>query len=505
MIQNEHKYLIGLDNGGTVIKAVLFDTNGTQLKECSVKVKSYTAKPGYMERDMEQLWEANAACIKGLMSDSEIGPEQIACIGFSGHGKGLYLWGEDGPFYPGILSADHRAWEYPKRWQENGVLDEIYPQICQQLIAGQQVSLLAWLKDNEKAVYDQIKYVFSIKDYIRYRLTDEAKSEITDLSGSGLMNIRDKKIDSAILERLGIPEIYNKIPPLCRSDEICGYLTAQAAEKCGLKAGIPVSGGMFDIDACAIAMNVSTPESLCMITGTWSINEFISREPVINTEIAMNSIFAIPEYYLVEECSPTSAGNLEWILEQMIDKSQLKEGDSLYDMVNHKVDAISPQDCDLYFLPFLYGSNHHPLAKACFIGMSSYHTDGHLLRAVFEGVVYSAKTHLDKLLKVRSRPSAIRLAGGIVNSPVWVQIFADITGFPIECVAGVQELGALGAAMSAAVAGGIFADYESAAEHMVTISQPVYPNKERHQIYQKKYQKYCNIVNALETVWETPE
>ena len=160
---------------------------------------------------------------------------------------------------------------------------------------------------------------------------------------------------------------------------------------------------MFDIDACAVAADITSPEELVTIAGTWSINEFISEQPIMDGNIAMNSLFAIPGYYLAEECSATSSGNLEWYLENCLVTGQVPEGENVYDYVNRLVDSVKPEESDVYYLPFLYGSNAHPLGKAAFVGLTTYHGKEHMLRAVYEGVAFSHKRHIDKLLASKSR------------------------------------------------------------------------------------------------------
>ncbi len=145
-------------------------------------------------------------------------------------------------------------------------------------------------------------------------LTGEAYLEMTDYSGTALMNIAERRHDKELLKEYGMEEVYDMLPPLKKSNDICGYISNEVSEITGLAEGTPVSGGMFDIDACAIAMDVTSPDKLCVIAGTWSINEYISSTPVTNGTIMMNSIFCIPEYYLIEECSPTSASNSEWYI-----------------------------------------------------------------------------------------------------------------------------------------------------------------------------------------------
>lgn len=496
------QYIIGIDNGGTVSKAAVFDIKGTELSVASRQTPVFSPRPGYAERDMDALWKSNCCCVKQAVEQAGIHPEDVAAVAVCGHGKGLYAWGKNGrPAYNGIVSTDNRAWKYPEKWRMEGTFEALYPQLCQQLIACQQAALLAWLKDHNRSVYDNIRYAFSVKDYIRYRLTGEAYCEVTDISGSGLMDIKNARFDRDMLERMGIAEAYEMLAPLKCSQDRCGSITAEAAALTGLRQGTPVAGGMFDIDACAIAMSVTRPEELCTITGTWSINEFISKTPITGTKIAMNSLYAIPGYYLIEECSATSAGNLEWIIEQMYQNEPLPPEQELYDYLNELVASIPVEESEVYFLPFLNGSNAHPLAKASFVGLTSFHTKAHMLRAVYEGVAYSAKTHVERLLSVRESPQTIRMAGGAAKSPTWVQMFADVLELPVETVQNVRELGALGCAMAAAVCVGIYPNYQTAAKHMVRVSEPVLPDPEKVSIYRRKYEKYTAIKEALDNLW----
>lgn len=496
------QYVMGLDNGGTTTKAAIFDLHGKEIATVGKSTAMITPKSGYTERDMEELWLTNCDCIRNVLEKAGIAGTDILGIAVCGHGKGLYLWGKDGkPAYNGIVSTDRRAWKYPEEWHKNGAYDELHGRLCQEFMACQQVSLLAWMKEHKRDVYDNIKYVFSVKDYVRFRLTGEAYSEATDISGSGLMNVRDVRFDKDILERLGIEEVYDMIPPLRYSCDLCGTISKEVSEMTGLSVGTAVAGGMFDIDACAVAVDITSPKRMCTIAGTWSINEYISETPVMNGSVAMNSLFAIPGYYLVEECSATSSGNLEWYLENCMKQETISETGNIYDTANKKVASIRPDECDVYFLPFLYGSNAHPLGKGAFVGLTVYHNTGHMLRAIYEGVVYSHKTHIEKLLSSRKIPEAIRMAGGACNSKVWVQMFADILGFPIEIV-DAKELGALGCGMAAAVAAGVYKDYKEAARYMVHVSKRVEPNPDMQEIYGQKYKRYRSIVERLDTIWE---
>lgn len=230
-------------------------------------------------------------------------------------------------------------------WRTDGTEKAAFALSCQHVMACQPVALLAWLRDHEPGVLENIKWVFACKDYVRFRLTGEARAEVTDYSGSGLMNLHTKSFDPALLKLFGIEAIASALPPLCNSLEIAGRITAEAAQATGLAEGTPVIGGMFDIDACALAVNVTDEEHICMIAGTWSINEYIRREPVTDGRVLMNSLFCLPEYYLIEESSPTSAGNNEWFIQQLLPelvqeaKAQSK---SIYALMNQWLRSSPP-------------------------------------------------------------------------------------------------------------------------------------------------------------------
>ena len=274
-------YYLGLDSGGTRTKAALFTAGGRELCSASVPGAVLSSRPGHAERDMEELWQSACEVIRRVVEKSGVRPEEVAALGICGHGKGLYLWGRDGrPARPGIVSADSRAYRYPELWRAEGRLELARRRTLQDMLPCHPAALLAWLRDNEPQSFAEIRWVFSCKDYLRFRFTGEAAAELTDSSGSGLLDLRSRRYEPELLELFGLGEIRGALPPLADSGELCGRLSAGAARLCGLLPGTPVSGGMFDIDACALAAGLRGEGELCAVAGTWSINEYLSREPV---------------------------------------------------------------------------------------------------------------------------------------------------------------------------------------------------------------------------------
>lgn len=491
------RYYLGIDNGGTNTKAAVFDETGKQVAAASESTRMVYLRPGFVERDMEEMWQANCAVIKSAVAKAGIRPEDIRSIAICGHGKGLYLWGKNGqPVRRGIASTDNRAISYQERWKRDGTELAAFELTCQHIMACQPIPLLAWLRDNEPECLNEVKYIFACKDYIRFRMTGEAFAERTDFSGSGLLNLHTGNYDERILGLFGMEQLAGALPPLMDAVDICGYVTAEAAALTGLCEGTPVAGGMFDIDACALSAAVVDDKHVCMVAGTWSINEFALTKPVVDGRVLMNSLFCMPGRYLIEESSATSAGNLAWYLRNFAD------GEDIYGEANHLAESVDAQELSPVFLPFIMASNVNPNAKGAFVGINANHTKGHMVRSIYEGIAFCHRWHYEKLLDLMDKPPvSIRLVGGVANSAVWTQIFADVMKCPVE-TSSVEETGAHGAAIAAAVAVGDMPDITSALKSMVELSEPVLPNERNLEVYDKKYELYKSIIDRLDPIWD---
>ncbi|WP_320128698.1 FGGY-family carbohydrate kinase [uncultured Sphaerochaeta sp.] len=500
------RYYLGLDNGGTRTKACIYTKEGEEISSASCSTSMFARQPGYAEIDMQQMQETNYRVIKEVLEKSKINAKDIVGISVCGHGKGLYLVNKQGkPARYGILSSDNRAWEYPLKWKADGTAEKVYGKTFQQIMAPQAVCLLAYLKDTEPKSLENLGWIFECKDYIRFILTGKAYAELTDYSGANLVNLNTKQYDKDLLRLFDLEQFFLNLPPLVSSTDFCGAITEDVARITGLEPGTPVYGGMFDIDACAIALQVTDEQPICMIGGTWSINEFLSKKPIGDHTVAMTSIFCDTAYYLEEESSPTSAVNLEWCVKTLLQEFTQdckQKGKDVYQELDTWIERIADDDSYPLYFPFIMASNVHPNAKACFIGLSYYHTRPHLLKSVFEGVAFSHRYHLEKLLQGKSTKTPnIRLAGGVVNSRPWVQMFADVMHFPIEVVS-VKETGTLGCAMNIGVATGDYENYQQAAQAMVKVGKIIRPNKARQEFYDKRYQLYLQLLDTLDPFWD---
>jgi L-xylulokinase len=502
---NTTAYLLGIDNGNTVSKAALFDLAGHEIAVASRPAETTYPHPGWTERSMDSLWASTAEAIRAVVAESGVDPSAIRAVGVTAHGNGLYLIDKHGhPVRPGIQSLDTRAAGILEaRAAQNG-LARAFPSILQEFWPAQPNALLPWLKQNEPESYARIDKIFLCKDYVKYRLTGEATSDYTDMSGTCLLDNRNRRYSTHLLDIYGIPEMADALPRLAESTEVIGHVTAKAATETGLAKGTPVVGGLFDVDAGALGAGVIDTGTLCMIAGTWSINEVLIDAPVENPALAMVSVAAIPGKWLVLEASATSTTNLEWFIDQCCGDERAeaaRRGISVYQLINELVAGLPAGASEIIFHPFLFGSNVQPSARAGFYGVAGWHTKAHLLRALYEGVVFSHLTHVNKL-RALGEPERARLTGGGSRSSVWTQIFADAINLPIEVAEGA-EVSARGAAMAAGIGVGLYADFADAVAQAVRIERVQAPIPANTPYYLERFAAYSQITKAMQAAWDS--
>jgi L-xylulokinase len=327
--------------------------------------------------------------------------------------------------------------------------------------------------------------------------------EYSDSTGSGLINTRDRKIDAAMLDIVGLGFLSEKLPPLRYATEQCGSITQEAAGETGLKAGTPVAAGCYDIDSAGLGTGLADESLMNVIVGSWANNQFISREPVISEDLFSTTVYAIEGYYLMLEGSPTGAMNLEWFVDNFMQaekKTAEASGESVYKIVDEEVAAVKPENSLVIFLPFLYGSNVNPKAKGTLIGMDGSYGRKEILRAFFEGICFTHRYHIERLSSYKKMPGVARMSGGAVKSPLWRQMFADVLDKSME-VTGVSELGCLGASMCAAVCAGLYKDLSEAGKNMVKVTERTDPNPALKAIYDQKYETYKKYIKTLDGSW----
>ncbi|PDT82268.1 carbohydrate kinase [Bradyrhizobium sp. Y36] len=492
--------IIGIDAGGTMTKAALFDATGREFACVRQPNRMLFPKPNHTERDAESMWQAAATAVRSLLESTGTSSSDVAAVSVTGYGSGIYLVDRDGrTVRPGVVSTDGRAAAIVDGWRRDGRVARNEPRIQQRIWSGQAISLMAWFQEHEPEIVDRTSSVLMCKDFLRARLCGDRSTDPTDAGIAGFIDVTTATYAEAMLDDLGLARWRTKLPPICPSIDVAGAITHEAAAATGLKQGTAVVRGVVDVAGSALASGVTRPDQLSMVAGTFSINSTLHRSPRSSVMPFLQMPYPIEGWLLATEGSATSASNFEWFCRNILDGEAARavsSGRSIYDVCNDLVADALARDNDILFLPYLFGSPEG--APAGFLGMQAANTLGDLIRAIFEGVAFAHRTDIERLLSGpdAARPQSIRLAGGASRSRIWGQLFADVLGLPIEVTDG-SELGARGAAISAAVAVGLHDSVQQAVDSMVRVVDRFDPEDGRHALYDRKFMRFRETTKAL--------
>lgn len=490
------KRIVGIDTGGTMVKAAVFELDGAETGSDRRPNQVAYPEPGHTEVDADGLWVAAGAAVRGVLEATGTDPADVVGVSTTGHGNGLYAVDADGrPVMPGIISTDSRAADLGREWQRDGLADVAQPVILQRFWAGQTLPLLGWFARHRPGFLDRAAALFGSKDYLRARLTGELSTDVTEAAVSGLADLNTGEYALNLFERLGLGDVATRLPPIRPSLAVAGSVTADAAAATGLRQGTPVVRGLTDVVACAIGSGVTSPDQMAIIAGTFSVNESLSREPRRAVAPMLQMPYPVGGLFISAECSATSASNLEWVCRTFLQTDVA--GQSVYDRCNGLVQqALGRRPTDILFFPFLFGGPDN--APAGLLGMTAAHDLADVLRSVFEGIAFAHRLDIDRLRRggAAMPPSVGRLAGGAARSDVWPQIFADVLGFPIEVTDGA-ELGAKGAAMCVATTLGLHGDLGAAVAAMVRVVRRFEPDPARHRDAETKFARFADMAAVL--------
>ena len=496
-------YLVGIDIGGTFVKAVVFSMDGRELGIGSASVPVTASQAGWSDLDADLLWARTAGAIREALGATTIDPGEIAGVGLSGTGNGLaVLDASMRTVRPIILSSDTRAAGIVEEWQAAGLPAATFPLIRQGLWSGQPAALLAWFARHEPDTYARIEHVMLCKDWVRHRLTGELGTDVTDATAAGLADVVSGTYATSVFEMLGLGRLGRLLPPIAPPATVGGRITADAAAATGLAAGTPVAVGLFDCAATAVGAGCFDPGQVCLIIGTWSINEVVVDEPILAPSIAFETAHALRDRWLLLEASQTSATNLAWYLDQF-GRPERELADQratdIYSILDEIV-ATAPLGAEgVSFHPYLRGSVTNPAARAALVGLGAWHDRSHVIRAVYEGIAFSHLDHVEHLRQVVP-VGEVRLTGGGSRSPIWSQMFADILGVP-AVVPATTEAGAFGAAIDAAVAVGLAKDHIAAYERFASrVGRRYEPDAATSSAYREAHEQFAATAEALAAV-----
>lgn len=490
----EKNLILGLDVGNTVIKAVLFDMAGRQIAQHAIDGHSTFPQPGYVERDLEELWHNGCEAIRQLLVKSAVDPHSIAGVGCAGHGNGLYLLDKEQQPLLGIQSLDSRAADMATELDRKGG-DLLQARCLQRPWPAQTPTLLAWVKRHAPDLYAQTGTVLFCKDFVNFRLTGCLANDISDLSGAGLLALPEVLLDRELLSLYGLEDALAFFPRLVESADIVGEVTREAAGLTGLSEGTPVIGGFFDVVSSAMGSGVINAGEASVIAGTWSINQVFANKPVISPDVFMVTTFGRDRYVNIES-SATSAANLEWYVHRV----RADHGELAFERCNELVGSVTPRADDPFFHPFIFGSRLGAEFRGGFYGLAGWHGEGHMVRALFEGVCFEHRRHIGVLREAGLPVESAVMSGGGSRSQHWPQIMADVLEIPLR-VAEARETGALGAAIGAAVATGHYPNYEEAVAAMTRVQNAYQPDTAQVSHYRRRYGLYQELTGQLRSFW----
>lgn len=491
------KLLLGVDAGQTVTKAVLFDATGQQVAKGSVKVPLRSPHPCWVERDMDEVWLAAQQAIRMCLAEAGVTTgREVAAIGLSGHNDGLYaVDSRHEPVRAAIVAMDTRAHTVLDRWRDTPVWTQALARSGQVPFAASPAAVLAWLRGHEPAALERSRWLMFCKDWLRLKLTGEVATDPTEASAS-FTDVHTHAYSPQLLDLYGLGELAGKLPPVLPCDAVAGRVTAEVSAATGLTTGTPVVTGAHDVDAAALGIGGTVPGDLTLIAGTFSVNQVVSNRVVIDPRWQVRN-FVRPHQWMSMSTSPASVAALEWFLRVV--EVPTAPGESVYDVIAREVGAHLAGPSEVLFHPFLYGSPHSWPASGTFLGLRGWHTRGHLLRALLEGVVLNHRWHVDALSSALPVTGVTRLTGGAARSETWAQMFADALNRPVE-VPRVEESAARGAALLAGTAIGLLTDIDDA-RALTTAGRLHEPDAARVTVLGETYQVYLAAIDALGPVW----
>ena len=493
-------YLLGIDIGTSSCKAAVFDRAGLVKASVSVKYPVIYQHHGWAEQDPEAWWQAVCQALKKLWDRGGVRPEEIACIGVDGQSWSAIPIDRDGRCLANTpIWMDFRSQDICDRINERVGKDRIFELAGNSLTPNYTTPKVIWYKENLPEVYAKTDKILQSNGFIVFRLTGEVSQDVCQGYGWHCFNMREGKWDPEMARELGIPEGF--LPPIAACDQIVGRVTSAAAEATGLCVGTPVIAGGLDAATSTLGAGVihpgETQEQGGQAGGMSICLDKYSADPRL-----ILSFHVIPGMWLLQG-GPVGGGSvLGWFEREFGDYERDhadETGLSSFDQLNRIAAKVPAASEGTIFLPYMSGERTpiwDPKAKGVFYGLNFATTKGHMARACMEGVAYALRHNIDVAESAGAHAEILRAVGGSANSPVWMQIKADVTQKPVV-VPYSDTAATLGVVMLAGVACGMYASYDEAVALTVRETASYKPNPDNREIYDQAYQTYRDLYMDL--------
>ncbi len=500
-------YFMGIDAGTSGVKVIVMDEEGTVAGRGYCECHVYTPKPGWAEQDPEDWWQALDRAAAMAVRDSGHGP-QIAAIGFSGQMQGCTLLNRDKEAEGNCLiwldqRAAAEARELNRRIDEKEALS-ITGSSC---LPSYWAAKLLWLQRNQLERYRRIDKVVFAKDYLRYRMTGELATDVSDASLTFLLDLKKRAWSKRMLDAAEIPESF--MPERVQeSQEIAGYLKPETAAAWGLCAGIPVMAGGGDQPVGGIGCGAVKSGIIGATIGTSGVVFGACDTPFADTRrrAILSTCHSVPGKYDFLGCTLSAGGSFKWLRDRFFaeEKERLAgQGIDVYDRMCEWAGEAAAGSEGLLFLPYLNGESTPYVdenARGVFFGLNLRHGREALCRSVMEGVTFSLRDTIEIFRENGVAVSEVRAMGGGAKSALWRQIQADVYQARVVTM-NMEEGPAAGAAILACVGAGCYASLEEACSRILRPQTVTEPIPENAGLYEQCYQTYRQLYPALKELY----
>ncbi len=453
-------------------------------------------KPLWAEQRPENWWAACQAAVVGVLAEASAKGSDVHGIGLSGQMHGLVLLDKDNAVIrPALIWCDQRSQAQVDFINRTVTPAKVLEYTANPVVTGFTLPKLLWVRDNEPQQFTRIRKMLLPKDYVRFCLTGEFASDVSDASGTSLFDVVKRRwsypmMDALQLDRAILPTVYE-------SSEITGKLLPSVAEKLGLAAGTPVVGGGGDQAASAVGNGIVETGIVSCTMGTSGVVFAHMDEPHYDPKGRVHTFcHAVPGKWHVMGVTQGAGLSLQWM------RNQLAPGES-YNNLTKEAAAANCGSQGLFWLPYLMGERTPHLdaaARAAWIGLTAKHTRADLIRSIIEGVSYSQKDGLGIIEEIGVPVESVRISGGGANSPFWKQILADVFAKRVSTLAS-QEGSAYGAALLAMVGTGAFSSVQEACRATIVEVESLQPRPVESEQYQKLHRVFQAIYPALKPIY----
>jgi xylulokinase len=499
--------LLGIDTSTTATKALLVNEQGRVTASATSEYPYDTPQSGWTEQPASSFWEGTVHSIRAVLEKANLPAREVSAIGLTGQMHGMTLLDKQGAtIRPVILWNDQRTADQCAEITRIVGEKRVLELTGNPVLTGFTAPKIVWVKQHEPEHFRQIAKILLPKDYVRYKLSGEFFSEVSDASGTSLFNVGQRQWSDEMLDAAGVPRVW--MPEVTESPVISSRLSREAAQLTGLLEGTPIAGGGGDQAAGAVGMGIVHEGSVSLQLGTSGVVFAASDHFQPESQGRLHTFcHAVPGKWHWMGVMLSAAGSFRWYRDVLGDLERQAASQSgaggvgpqdAYDLLTQSA-ATAPAGCvGLFFLPYLTGErtpHPDPDARGAFVGLTIRHKKAHLTRAVLEGVSYGLRDSLELMREMGMNVTQLRASGGGIKSAFWRQMLADVFGTEITTV-NSTEGAAYGAALLAGVGAGVWSSVEAACENTIRATGSTIPGPDRS-TYDWHYPIYRDLYAAL--------